>query len=202
MTTTQTPATISAIKLHGYKIELSINTKGKPVARLYKYLTVGKNKDTYKPIEGYFFNDETRREEWIKGQVTRINERANDKASAKSAKQAIRANMEHPFKVGQIYYTSWGYDQTNVDFYEVIKTTEKSVLIQEIGAKMLNTEGYSAMAAMVVPDPSIKEGNPELKPVQFYLNNDKTPQYYIKAGRHSLSLYTKEDKGVYCSWYA
>lgn len=34
-------------------------------------------------------------------------------------------------KVGDIFYTSWGYDQTNVEFYKVVRATKSSVWIQE-----------------------------------------------------------------------
>ena len=39
-------------------------------------------------------------------------------------------------KVGDIFYTSWGYDQTNVDFYEVVGLTPsgKSVKLHSIAA--------------------------------------------------------------------
>ena len=31
-----------------------------------------------------------------------------------------KLTKDHDVKVGDIYYTSWGYDQTNIDFYEVV----------------------------------------------------------------------------------
>lgn len=34
--------------------------------------------------------------------------------------------------VGTIFYTSWGYEQTNVDFYEVTHSTAKMVTVQEL----------------------------------------------------------------------
>ena len=36
-------------------------------------------------------------------------------------------------KVGDIFYTSWGYDQTNVEFLKVVRTTASSVWVQETG---------------------------------------------------------------------
>lgn len=36
-------------------------------------------------------------------------------------------------KVGDIFYTSWGYDQTNVEFFKVVRCTEKTVWVQETG---------------------------------------------------------------------
>jgi hypothetical protein len=36
-------------------------------------------------------------------------------------------------KVGDIFYTSWGYDQTNVEFYKVVRATKASVWVQQTG---------------------------------------------------------------------
>lgn len=36
-------------------------------------------------------------------------------------------------KVGDIFFTSWGYDQTNVEFYKVVRCTDKTVWVQETG---------------------------------------------------------------------
>ena len=43
--------------------------------------------------------------------------------------------IHHPFKVGDVFVESWGYNQTNIDFYEVTKVTPKSVYIREIHAR-------------------------------------------------------------------
>jgi hypothetical protein len=34
--------------------------------------------------------------------------------------------------VGTIFYSSWGYDQTNVDFYTVTKRTATAVTLQQV----------------------------------------------------------------------
>jgi hypothetical protein len=36
-------------------------------------------------------------------------------------------------KAGDVWTCSWGYDQTNVDFFVVVKATDKSVWLQECG---------------------------------------------------------------------
>jgi hypothetical protein len=41
-------------------------------------------------------------------------------------------------KVGDILYSSWGYDQTNIEFFKVVKVSEFSVWIQEVGAARLS----------------------------------------------------------------
>jgi hypothetical protein len=39
-------------------------------------------------------------------------------------------------KVGSIWYTSWGYDQTNVEYFEVVRESAASIWLQPIGAEV------------------------------------------------------------------
>lgn len=45
--------------------------------------------------------------------------------------ETLQAN---PYAVGSVWYTSWGYDQTNVEFYLVVRESKASVWVQQIGA--------------------------------------------------------------------
>lgn len=40
--------------------------------------------------------------------------------------------VKESFAVGDILYSSWGYDQTNIDFYQVVRTTAKSVWVKKL----------------------------------------------------------------------
>jgi hypothetical protein len=44
-------------------------------------------------------------------------------------------------KVGDIFYASWGYDQTNVDFFEVVGVTAKSVKIVRTAQSVVTGDG-------------------------------------------------------------
>lgn len=46
-------------------------------------------------------------------------------------------------KVGDILISSWGYDQTNIDYYKVVRTTDKSVWIQQVRSKALEQVGWA-----------------------------------------------------------
>lgn len=35
-------------------------------------------------------------------------------------------------EVGSIFYSTWGYEQTNVDFYQVVKKTAKTIVLRAI----------------------------------------------------------------------
>ena len=71
----------------------------------------------------------------------------------------IKANdvtkVEKPLptvNIGDIYVTSWGYDQTNIDYYKVTNVKNKTVNLVSIGQKR-NYTGH--MQGECVPDPSV-----------------------------------------------
>ena len=54
---------------------------------------------------------------------------------------------------GDILYSSWGYEQTNIDFYRVIKLCGKTMVKLEKIGKLYSTEQYSEYTDSVLPDP-------------------------------------------------
>jgi len=65
-------------------------------------------------------------ETWRQAQEAKI-----DKRKAKTAaRRAARAEFVNPYQVGQILYSSWGYDQTNIDYYEVIEVRPTTLVIR------------------------------------------------------------------------
>ena len=192
---------IKAIKFDNYKIEFSTNIKGFPVAALSQFMTMGKNKGTYRRIESYYFKNEEKRAEWTKNKFKDIKERLNDKKERKQKLQEVRDNFVNPFKVGEIYYDSWGYEQTNIDFFVITEVKEKSVMIQAVGSTMCEGGRESGMSSNVKPNIDIKIGEPEIKIIQMRIWNDK-PTFFIKSRHGWISKYTDGEKGVYSSWYA
>ena len=39
-------------------------------------------------------------------------------------------------KIGDLLYATWGYDQTNVDFYQVVSVTPKTVTLREVKRRL------------------------------------------------------------------
>lgn len=58
-------------------------------------------------------------------------------------------------EVGSVLYSSWGYDQTNVDFYQVVRVSASSVWVVPMSQKI--TEANSFMSEYVVPNEPIFE---------------------------------------------
>lgn len=65
------------------------------------------------------------------------------------AQQAERAGQS--VKPGMILCSMWGWEQTNVDFYEVTRATEKTVWLRPIASRQ--AQQIHAMAQEVVPVP-------------------------------------------------
>lgn len=66
-----------------------------------------------------------KRGEWLERYE---NDKSERRAGAKGNKEIAVAGV----KVGDIFYTSWGYDQTNVDFYQVVKISGLKIQVREI----------------------------------------------------------------------
>jgi len=55
-----------------------------------------------------------------------------DAARKVAAEKQQRRSGGHTLKVGDIVYNSWGYEQTNIDFYEVVSTTKCTVRLRAV----------------------------------------------------------------------
>lgn len=57
------------------------------------------------------------------------------------------------YPVGTVLVSSWGYDQTNIDFYEVVGATKsgKSIRLRPIASRHVETTGF--MSERVAPEP-------------------------------------------------
>jgi ssDNA-binding Zn-finger/Zn-ribbon topoisomerase 1 len=75
----------------------------------------------------------------------------NDVNGIKVRKIAMPAPGDLGVSVGDIFYNSWGYDQTNVDFYKVVRLTGAGVEVVPIGSKVVSGDAYNES---VVADPS------------------------------------------------
>ena len=62
-------------------------------------------------------------------------------------------------KVGDILYSSWGYDQTNIEFFKVVKVSKFSVWIQEIGKEVVKVTGWAHQNVVPVDSPEYQVRN-------------------------------------------
>lgn len=79
--------------------------------------------------------------------------------------------MSYTIKTGDILVSRWGYDQTNVDFYFVLKRTAKMVEVVRIESDRRDGEGFMTYTA--TPRMPIRpSGKPIRRKVQEYRGDE------------------------------
>ncbi len=101
---------------------------GKPCAAVF----FGKQA---KPIAHVIYRTEERREDAIKT----LFQGRRDSVAFKTQQRAKRAAWVPDYKVGEILHTNWGYDQTNVEYFEVTEVRGKHVVLREIQQESVET---------------------------------------------------------------
>lgn len=96
-------------------------------------------------------------------------------------------HKDESVKIGDIFYSHWGYDQTNTEMFKVVGFTKskKSAIIRQIGLKTkAGSEGF--MCDQVMPDP-----NNELKKQEY----DEDQHRFIDLKEHKDDLKVKIIRG-------
>jgi len=80
----------------------------------------------------------------------RMWEQGQKERAAEQAKRRKARNSGHSLKVGDVLNSSWGYDQTNVDFYQIVEVPSKCfVIARQIASKTVSDDGPSTRVAPV-----------------------------------------------------
>lgn len=114
-------------------------------------------------------------------------------------------------RVGDIFCSSWGYDQTNVDFFQVVALVgESSVRVREVNPPIIEEEATGPMAAhytyaltheiLPAADYSLFVRDQEHGDVK-RLKNNGCPAFKISSYADAM-LCKGESKRCYVSWYA
>ena len=70
------------------------------------------------------------------------------KAQEKADRQEAAKNFQHGLQVGDILSASWGYNQTNVNFYEVTRVVGKATVeVREVQSKVVRESGHALYVA-------------------------------------------------------
>ena len=94
-------------------------------------------------------------------------------------------------KQGDILFSSWGWEQTNIDFYEVVKATEKTVTIREIRGEHVYSGDMTGTSFPIIGDFK----GPELR--RKVISNGSSPFISINSYANAY-LYTGKPKKFSC----
>jgi len=136
--------------------------------------------------------------ELVESVRSRIERKAKDAAEKKAKKSQFKA--ADFWAVNDVVYTSWGYDQTNVEYFQITAVLPKSVKVRQISVNCSDHGGPSGgkiqprRFEFVGPEyacPCDEQGRFTAGPCW----NDTKPQW-----RHNA--YKWDGKAKYCSSYA
>lgn len=144
-----------------------------------------------KPFAYYSFSSAAKADEWLEGCKRMVDRDEAVKVERKAAKSDAVAKMRAEIKVGTILHYSWGYDQTQCEYFEVIERRGAVAVIREIGSR--TKEGSeSFMSDSQIPMPGKFIGPPLRKIIGAY----------GIAMDHGTATPTDPNKAHYRSWYA
>lgn len=114
---------------------------------------------SFKPCGNYNFQSAERRAAWLK----EIFAGRQATMAYKAKRAAEKKAFVNPFKVGDLFRTCWGYDQTNVEYYEAVEIRGQNVIIREIAQGRKETQW---LAGKCTPLPGQYIGEPMTKRAQ------------------------------------
>lgn len=145
------------------------------------------------PFANYYsFTNEDRQKA-----INKYKESADSRVEWKEERRKERqeATNKH-VKVGDIFVASWGYEQTNVDSYQVIDLVGKStVVIRQIANESIEgSEGFMSDTVKPVKDAFIEGAEPFRKRL--------TSKDWINLSSYKGASKWDGQKRYYRSWYA
>ena len=149
-------------------------------------------------------------EETVKTAIENALKGVKTTKTTKTAKPAEKVN-KYGVKVGDVFYLNWGYDQTNVDFFQVVEVCgETSVRVKHVRPKIVKTDGEGFMCAHYTYD--ITEEIMDTDTCTVFINDSEHGDIkrvqmvgdvpYIKVGHHHASRIPFGLRREYVSWYA
>jgi hypothetical protein len=120
--------------------------------------------------------------DWIESTEKREDEVIERRKQRSVARKMRRAKVEadDKLKVGDILVSTWGYEQTNVDFYQIVNRTKCYADVRPIASKPGKTESYAWAQRYVVACPDEFVGDVQRGRINIYKNRE----YSVNVGRN------------------
>jgi len=147
-----------------------------------------------KPTLKYRYDDIETRDDRFYTEINKVRLNHLNKLEQKELKRMKEKEEFNKVKVGNIFASSWGYDQTNVNYYKLISIKGKTGTFVEVYKKTVKgSEGY--MSSTVTPDADNHYG----KEFKARITGNRIKTNYTYAYNKGQDY---ENIKNYCSWYA
>lgn len=174
----------------GYGVRYVISERdGTHGTRYGLTLWVGKRST---PECNYLCSSREDAEEFVRRHVKSARQSLDFHAQQEAEKVVRLADMRRALTVGTILVNQWGYDQTNTDFYQVVRRTKATAWLRPIGADSVpGSEAFMSCSYIPKRD-DFMEGETMRKRIGPW-------GVSFKHGGCSIA---EPGKRYYCSWYA
>lgn len=122
--------------------------------------------------------------------IAKMEQKAQRREDMKNAKRQARESFVNPYKVGDFLYSSWGYEQTNREFYQVLEVGNNSLKVREV-AQNRERNHHDSGTCSPVKDSFIGEAK--------WLTIQVRPTYHTIPSPIHGNLYPYEGKPIYFS---
>jgi hypothetical protein len=155
------------------------------------------------PTFNYRYRTSEQLDKHVHELLARYDRHYADKAERKQRLTDLNAvfDVSAHFALGDIIVNTWGYDQTNVEFYQVTQLKKKQIVVREIAQKYTERDGYSSMSSFTMPlkDEFIETAK-EITLTCRACEYD--PYYYIASSESYYYFHKWQGREQYVSWYA
>jgi len=149
-----------------------------------------------KPRAHYRFATIEKRDAYISEELSKLEKAAADKLERREKIKQLSA--AHDVKAGDVFRCSWGYDQTNIDFYQVLSVSGQMAKISQI-RDISEDSRECFMQGESIPAPNQFIGKILNKKIQRY-SEDSEPYFRINSfssARRFKPVAVIEGKAIY-----
>lgn len=120
---------------------------------------------------------------------------SNSTVSLTEIKPVNQSNRKVP-KVGDLFNSSWGYEQTNIDFYQVVRViSENTIEVRSCAGKQVS---YQNLSGQVKADKGNLSGDPKMYRVLYDMNGNPS----FKVASYARAFPTNENEEHFFSeWH-
>ena len=154
-----------------------------------KYLAYKSMESAIEAVQAFFDN-----------MVHVLEYKEQQKQKQKAALQAAKDNFQGA--PGAVFVASWGYEQTNVDAYQMVcRVNAQTIEVVEIGFESATSEGFAPMAENIRPVPISAEVAATKPKLRARITAENRIQVAEQGSAGNAELWDKK-RVYYHSWYA
>ena len=169
----------------GYTLNINEDKKVFSLNKLAPRSRIG-----FKLIWAYRYTDFDKMQSFAQEKYDTIKANLDYKVKYKEEQKIQKQQLKEQVQVGDVFRCSWGFEQTNLDFYKIVEKRGSKVLVQEIGHKSVETTSWCSENVQIDEDNLIGE------PFYKILNGDTIKFSSFQTARKMKNKYEK----CYRSW--